>query len=800
MPSGQAQSGVGFDVEAGLDTLIPFPGIRSSFAWRAKIARGRDGAFGRGPGSCSSSCPRMLARCPSTDPAAASADIGAQPRVRRQISFLHFLARRQYLQRHSTNAPHTPHTTAMVTSAQYNDSYRHLHTLKVTATILTHLATPTIPGRHHTHSTRLPGIRSLFTIDAAQTVANILPPLQCAVGLINLGSPIAEHRSPVASPTKPVVVGSPTSPGMTPASPRCHGGATPAPQLTFSPKTRRPLTLHDLLSAETPLHPSTQRCTSVHHRRQCGIADCPKYALAGGFCIRHGGGKRCNFEGCQTVAQSGGRCKAHGGGSKCKVSGCGSVARRKGFCMTHGGRQQCKVDGCSKCAHGGGFCISHGGGKRCSSQACSKSAQAGGFCYSHGGGKRCAAPECFQAARKGGLCIRHRKQAAAVAARRWQASDSLLNLDEDDGPSLLPEGALEAETACQELVLDKLRERRDVVVQGGEKGKKDEEQVEDSLNVDEISDLFSCVEQEEASGVDFGVFIQDEDAVHMEEISQMFSGLDDSKTCTSYDSLGATASSPVDVVDTKQLEIQADADLQKALQLVGSFEDVAASQEQEEADAENVAMLSENFSATLEDKDAVEAVADSTPTHPLADCEDAKNVDLVADLFTSLEASSDAAQEVDAADRSATRDWIDALEVDNVASLFSELEQAEEMQTKTQTVAPAPVKVDSRIFVPTFSVRIEGGQLPRGRRPVVGPNSHLLVGPPGVLLAGPPVPSREERVGRWKSKRKTLSFATKQPEPSISDTRRASASKRQRVKGRFVSDTHTFVSITALQK
>ncbi|OWZ05491.1 Zinc finger protein CONSTANS-LIKE 9-like isoform X1 [Phytophthora megakarya] len=164
----------------------------------------------------------------------------------------------------------------------------------------------------------------------------------------------------------------------------------------------------------------------------------------------------------------------------------------------------------------------------------------------------------------------------------------------------------------------------------------------------------------------------------------------------------------------------------------------------------------------------------------------------MAELFTSLEKNS-AGQ--DEADRSATGDWIDALEVDNVSSLFSELEQAE----KTQTVASAPVKVDSRVFVPTFSVRIEGGQRPEARRPIVGPHSHLLVGPPGVLLAGPPAPCREDRVGRWKVKRKTRSLVTKMPDQSISDTRRASAAKRQRVKGRFVSDSHAFVSITALQ-
>jgi hypothetical protein len=174
-------------------------------------------------------------------------------------------------------------------------------------------------------------------------------------------------------------------------------------------KPRRQLSLRDLLCVDAASSAMLLRRGRANYRRQCGVPDCYKYALTGGFCIRHGGGKRCSQLGCQTVAQSGGRCKAHGGGSKCKVPNCGSVARRRGYCMAHGGRQPCKVAGCAKCAHGGGFCISHGGGKRCAAVSCTKSAQAGGFCYSHGGGKRCSVPECFQAARKGGLCIRHRK-------------------------------------------------------------------------------------------------------------------------------------------------------------------------------------------------------------------------------------------------------------------------------------------------------------------------------------------------------------------------------------------------------
>ncbi|CAI5728360.1 unnamed protein product [Hyaloperonospora brassicae] len=256
----------------------------------------------------------------------------------------------------------------------------------------------------------------------------ILPPLHRAVDLFHLTTPRRDDAFlRLSSPLKGLKIDSPTSPSMTlPSPPPFHPRYTTNQNAPRSStivrqlnKTRRPLSLHDLLATEPATSPSSStvspphRTQKVHHRRQCGMAGCVKYALTGGFCIRHGGGKRCNFVGCHTVAQSGGRCKAHGGGSKCKVFGCSSVARRKGFCMAHGGRQQCKVDSCGKCAHGGGFCIAHGGGKRCASiTQCPKSAQAGGFCYSHGGGKRCAAPECFQAARKGGLCIRHRKLAA----------------------------------------------------------------------------------------------------------------------------------------------------------------------------------------------------------------------------------------------------------------------------------------------------------------------------------------------------------------------------------------------------
>ncbi|RLN66311.1 hypothetical protein BBP00_00002277 [Phytophthora kernoviae] len=401
--------------------------------------------------------------------------------------------------------------------------------------------------------------------------------------------------------------------------------------------------------------------------------------------------------------------------------------------MGHGGRQQCKVDDCIKCAHGGGFCISHGGGKRCSSKLCTKSAQAGGFCYSHG--------DAFTA---------------------WG------NVDSDPwdvAANLSLQSGLEAE-ACHLNVDDKIREE-----EGSVDGEKEKEET-DSLHVNELSELFSCVEQEEASDVDFGVFIEDEDAINVEEISELFSCLEESKKVDCVDAVASSVA--VDKCDTEPVT--------EELDHFGSLKDDEAGQEQAFADAANIDMLSEMFSAALEDKDV--ELETKTLTYPVADCADAKNVDLVAELFTSLETDSDATQEV-MVENSSIRDWIDALEVDNMSSLFAELEQADAAQTVKKTVAPVSsrAKVDSRVFVPKFSVRMDGQQ---SRRPVVGINNNLLVGPPGVLLVGPPAlaeqhVTRENRVDRWKTKRKTRPFVTKPPDPMISDTRRASAAKRQRV-------------------
>lgn len=242
----------------------------------------------------------------------------------------------------------------------------------------------------------LPTIRS--TISPQRRGMNhqkVLPSLRDALTRgSNLNSPILyglPSRLPFSAPTK-ATLDSSTDDLPGPVQPR---------------QISRKLSIQDLLCFQkNTLNISTRK--PPNPRRQCKVLECFKYALAGGFCIRHGGGRRCKKEGCQTVAQSGGLCKAHGGGSRCRVLGCDNVARRQGFCMIHGGRIECKFPGCYKCAHRGGYCIAHGGGKRCSVYKCERSVQTKGLCYSHGGGKRCSVENCHQAARKGGSCMRHR--------------------------------------------------------------------------------------------------------------------------------------------------------------------------------------------------------------------------------------------------------------------------------------------------------------------------------------------------------------------------------------------------------
>lgn len=146
-----------------------------------------------------------------------------------------------------------------------------------------------------------------------------------------------------------------------------------------------------------------------YRKRKCRSHGCEKFALHGGHCISHGGGRRCKHGNCTTAAQSGGFCKAHGGGSRCNVVGCDRVARKAGWCVKHVGRKLCSSYGCKKSAHFQGLCVGHGGGRRCEKPNCTKSVQSGGLCFAHGGGKRCLKPNCRKAPRRDEYCTSHTK-------------------------------------------------------------------------------------------------------------------------------------------------------------------------------------------------------------------------------------------------------------------------------------------------------------------------------------------------------------------------------------------------------
>ncbi|KDO16492.1 hypothetical protein SPRG_15618, partial [Saprolegnia parasitica CBS 223.65] len=89
---------------------------------------------------------------------------------------------------------------------------------------------------------------------------------------------------------------------------------------------REIMTPRTLSRAQSP----TASEKAKHVNRRCKHEACEKYALAGGYCIGHGGGKRCQEANCHTIAQSGGYCKFHGGGTRCREDGCTRIAKRKG--------------------------------------------------------------------------------------------------------------------------------------------------------------------------------------------------------------------------------------------------------------------------------------------------------------------------------------------------------------------------------------------------------------------------------------------------------------------------------------
>ena len=148
-------------------------------------------------------------------------------------------------------------------------------------------------------------------------------------------------------------------------------------------------------------------CVKHGGGRRCGQEGCPKLAQARGFCVQHGGGRRCGEEGCSKLAQVGGLCCHHGGGRRCGQENCDKFALQGGLCRIHGGGKRCVREGCGKLAPQRGLCKAHGGGRRCGEEGCPNSALSGGRCARHGGGPRCTVEGCATLSRSRGLCARH---------------------------------------------------------------------------------------------------------------------------------------------------------------------------------------------------------------------------------------------------------------------------------------------------------------------------------------------------------------------------------------------------------
>lgn len=239
--------------------------------------------------------------------------------------------------------------------------------------------------------------------------------------------------------------------------------------------------------------------------------------------------------------------------------------------------------------------------------------------------------------------------------------------------------------------------------------------------------------------------------------------------------------------------------------------DLSLATDQELQDADNVDEMAEWFSF-LDQPANGEKVSEE-------ENEDAENVDALGALFSALE--EDYAEQAEYSKEEplvSEMDSLDAVNVDYVSSLFSALEDEELHKLSTpeqqscrvldlRSALPAVAsvqeqRIDSRIFVPKFSVRIDQASSSVAATAA----SFQPCGPPSLLLGssflvGPPRPvaaTRDCRVDRSKEKRRQRSV-TSSTDSSVSDMRRACAAKRQRVKGRFTSEKNAFVSITALQ-
>ena len=79
----------------------------------------------------------------------------------------------------------------------------------------------------------------------------------------------------------------------------------------------------------------------------CQKDECISFAMVGGLCSKHGGGRRCKENNCSFGVTHGGFCSTHG--PRCLEEGCLSAGCRNGLCKKHGG-PRCSIVGCNTSA------------------------------------------------------------------------------------------------------------------------------------------------------------------------------------------------------------------------------------------------------------------------------------------------------------------------------------------------------------------------------------------------------------------------------------------------------------------
>ncbi|RHY37118.1 hypothetical protein DYB26_010076 [Aphanomyces astaci] len=253
---------------------------------------------------------------------------------------------------------------------------------------------------------------------------------------------------------------------------------------------------------------------------------------------------------------------------------------------------------------------------------------------------------------------------------------------------------------------------------------------QDTANVDDLSDLFSVIEQEQttndACAVDelmsewfknceeAAIEVDEDDAIVVDEITDMFDMLEGNE----------------DLVLDAETEDDAAGLVDEIAELFDSLEDAAT-----KADADVVDDVSCMFDALVQDA---------------KDAEDSTVVDELSRLFD------------------------------------AEVE-------KTTTTAPV---YDCRVPVAATGVKIDSRIPQLGQLPAYTSYRLPLV---GNFVCGPPIAvkelTREDRVGRWKEKKRNR---TNMAAPKVVfESRQQVAAKRRRINGRFAGLETQFVSVSA---